>query len=178
MLETRCSGEITIVIGPKRERKVSVVKMEDVLDTLELRVMRVPRVLLVDLGEDAKQTLSDRGFNVSDASFGHPFRGQRAPGFVQSPFTGSITMDVAEPDVVIVDLQVPVETSTPKEDQFAPQGAKAWWTSAETGVVDPRPPVMLQMSGIFDTVFAHGSATWAKGRRAPRRTMASTRKGE
>lgn len=84
-----------------------------------------PKILLVDLPDEATAKLSSSGFNVKAGTFGRPYRTQVSDNFLPVVAQGDLP-NYTEQEVIIIDL-------TPPEIAEQPEGRKHTSDGAWTG---------------------------------------------
>jgi hypothetical protein len=137
-----------------------------------------PKILLVDLPQDAEARLRASGFNVQSGTFGRPYRVQRSDNYVPVIAQAHLP-NYTEQEVVIVDLEAAEPLDEPEGIKHNSDGEPDWFTSASQGVVDPRPRVMSWVQDDWKRIFESGGffVVFAKPRYRPNTVRAATRFG-
>jgi len=117
----------------------------------------VPKVLLMDMGEDVRNVVRAAGFTVSTGSFGTPYRVPIHDGFVRLAYNHDLPKDFAEQDIVVVDTEPTHILDHAGDAPPVAPGEDGWWAPCGKGVVDPRPEVMAVFADRCAKMLAHGS---------------------
>ena len=117
----------------------------------------VPKVLLMDMGEDVRDVVRATGFDVSTGSFGTPYRVPIHDGFVRLVYNHDLPKDFAERDIVVVDTEPADVLDRAGDAPPVAPGEDGWWASCGWGMVDPRPKVMAIFADQCNKMLAHGS---------------------
>ena len=104
-----------------------------------------PKILLVDLPDEATAKLSSSGFNVKAGTFGRPYRTQVSDNFLPVVAQGDLP-NYTEQEVIIIDLTPPEIAEQPEGRKHTSDGALDWYAKASRGFIDPRPRVMAEVS--------------------------------
>ena len=114
-----------------------------------------PKILLIDTQEDVSKTLEEDGYNVSNGTFGKPYKVQKQSGYLPVVLKASLP-NYTEQEIVVIDLvpdapevEAPAEKATPMEEPD-------WWAKGSSGVIDPRPRVMAMIQDNFDRILENG----------------------
>lgn len=116
-----------------------------------------PKILLIDVEDDAEKVLAAKGYNVASGTFGNPYKVKKADSR-QPVIAESKLPNFAEQDIVIVDLKEPSLLTGPKGEKAVSDGEDDWWASCTTGKIDPRPRAMANSASFFDRILEHGGA--------------------
>jgi len=115
-----------------------------------------PKILLIDMPEEAVEPLQQAGLNASWGTFGSPYKIEppRIPFAIG--FNDHLP-DYTEQEVVIIDLTKPAVSGT--TPQVPAPNPREMCPLAERGtvIVNPRPYVMANCQGHFDRMLKHGS---------------------
>lgn len=114
-----------------------------------------PKILLIDLQEEAETLLNAAGYNVTVGSFGCPYKVDKSDSLQPIITNENLPWNLSEQEIVVIDLlpNTPVEQvsgekhTTPREND--------WWASCSEGVIDPRPRSMLIQQKSFDRILEH-----------------------
>ena len=114
-----------------------------------------PRILLIDLKEQARPVLEAEGYNVRTGTFGTPYTVDKSDGLVP------VLLDVqfpnyTEQEIVAIDLLCEHTLGQPHGKKLVTKGQNDWWIRCSTGIVDPRPRVMSMVRESFDRILSHG----------------------
>jgi len=115
-----------------------------------------PKVLLLDIDSDIESNLKDAGYNVSNGSFGIPYKVPKEDGYQPVIVNGSMPSDVAEQEIIIINLLPRDVLDKPIGEKATSPGENDWWASCKYGQIDPRPRRMAQLQDSFDRIFKHG----------------------
>jgi len=131
-----------------------------------------PKILLIDMPEEASNGLLKQGYNVSIGSFGNPYKVPISDSYQPIICNGSLP-NVTEQEIVIIDLKEPAILKEPKGEKHTSEGENDWWASCNQGVVDPRPRLMTWASDKFDRILNHGGlfVIFAKNRETQKMKM-------
>lgn len=116
-----------------------------------------PKILLVDLPEEAKGRLVDSGFNVQTGTFGRPYRVPAQDGFLPVIAQANLP-NYTEQEVVIIDLTPPEPTDGPEGTRSISDGEMDWYAKTSRGYIDPRPRVMAMVSDDWNRILESGGA--------------------
>lgn len=113
-----------------------------------------PKILLIDMPEDVRPTLEEKGYNVSAGSFGRPYSPRNEYGVQLLPLhvNGVFPRDYAEQEIIITDLTGPPD-AIPLSLRPTDTGS---YGVPSRGTIDPRPWFMKRCVAGFDRIFAHG----------------------
>src|SRR4030042_3708988 len=114
-----------------------------------------PKILLMDMPEEAANSLLKQGYNVSIGSFGNPYKVTKSDSYQPIICNGKLP-NVAEQEIIIVDLEEPETLKEPKGEKHTSEGEDDWWASCNQGVIDPRPQTMAFAIHYFDRILGHG----------------------
>ena len=114
-----------------------------------------PRIMLIDLPEDAHRRLEDLGYNVVSGTLGRPYKVPASGDFVK------VVGDYAVPgyeeqEIVAIDLSPPEALPGPAGGSLVHQGKADLLASPLAGRVDPRPAAMQFVTSDSDRIMAHG----------------------
>jgi hypothetical protein len=128
-----------------------------------------PKVLVVDLPKDSVEVFRVAGYNLTQGSFGQPFRVPSAPGKYHHLKPKATLPNYTEQEVIVADLAAPEPVYAPQVDDGPPPTESSVWADVASGVIDPRPRVMSLIRKNFDRIYRHGGifVFLADGRRDP-----------
>jgi hypothetical protein len=115
-----------------------------------------PKILLIDMKDDAETLLKSEGYNVAAGSFGVPYRVQKADQLFPVIINGALPPNFAEQEIFIIDLLPSDPLSQPKGEKHTSPGESDWWGSCSEGMIDPRPRFMEEVKEYLDRIFEHG----------------------
>jgi len=116
-----------------------------------------PKILLIDLEGDAKETLENDGYCVAAGTFGKPYRVSRGSGY-QPVIVEASLPNYTEQEIIVVDLVASDPAPAPLGEKSTPMEELDWWAKCNTGVIDPRPRAMRIVQGQFDRIYQNGGA--------------------
>ena len=114
-----------------------------------------PKILLIDMPEEAANGLLKQGHNVSVGSFGNPYKVPLSDSYQPVLGNGKLP-NVTEQEVIIIDLEQPEILKEPKGEKTTSEGEGDWWASCNQGIIDPRPQMMVWVRKHFDRILSHG----------------------
>jgi len=113
-----------------------------------------PKIMLVDVDERAYQLLMEKGYSVSQASLGRPYK--VTPEDRLHPVDREITLpqDYKEQEIVVIDLHYDLtqERSEPTPKQT--RGVEDWWVSHKDGHVNPQLLSFWSIRRDFDRILS------------------------
>jgi hypothetical protein len=142
------------MFGRNREDKQIEQEPEDTLP--EPPKYPKPKVLLIDVSDDAETFLRTEGFNVCTGSFGKPYRVEKSSGLRPVIVNGFLPPNTAEQEVVVIDLAVNEVLDEPQGEKYAPLEEDDWWAKCTHGVIDPRSRLAIAHQEEFDRILGHG----------------------
>ncbi len=116
-----------------------------------------PKILLVDLPDEATAKLTAAGFNVQAGTFGRPYRVPAQDGYLPVIAQAHLP-NYTEQEVVIIDLTSPEPTDGPEGTRAVAEGEQDWYAKTSRGLIDPRPRVMAMVSDDWNRILASGGA--------------------
>ena len=116
-----------------------------------------PKILLVDLPEDATARLNSAGFNVQAGTLGRPYRMPPQDGYLPVIVQAHLP-NHSEQEVIIIDLTSPDPSDGPQGTKSVSDGEMDWYASASRGFIDPRPRVMAKVSDDWNRILDSGGA--------------------
>jgi hypothetical protein len=117
-----------------------------------------PHILLMDTEPKVGQLLRERGFNISEGSFGSPYKVQSTTNAYPLLLNGSIPENFGEKEIVVVDLRIPDVLLEPEGVEIVDNDGVTMKVSTLTGVIDSRPINMLSIRASFDRIYEHKGA--------------------
>ncbi len=114
-----------------------------------------PKIMLVDIKDDAEVVLKKAGFNVTSGTFGTPYRVQKKDQYLPVIPNGALR-DCHEQEVVIIDLFPNEPLDQPAGEKIISEGENDWWAKCSTGLIDPRSRVMAHYKEAFDRILVNG----------------------
>lgn len=116
-----------------------------------------PKILMLDLDDDACDGLTRKGFNVRKGSFGKPYTVAKGGGF--QPVIGKANLpNYTEQEIVVVDLLAPKRDSGPQGEKHRPDSESDLWAKCDRGYIDPRVRAMWHVRDSFDRILSGGGA--------------------
>ncbi|HJR06080.1 MAG TPA: hypothetical protein VJ842_02190 [Pyrinomonadaceae bacterium] len=114
-----------------------------------------PKILLVDVIEEAEAKLKTAGFTVKTGTFGTPYKVEKAQGYV--PVARKFHLpNYAEQEIVIIDLAYTKIADLAPTDRHTVVGEYDYWAKRNSGVIDPRPIAAELYRRTFDNILSHG----------------------
>ena len=114
-----------------------------------------PKILLIDITDDTEAVLKAAGYDVSQGSFGAPYRVEKKDGYL--PVIPNHELPSCdEKEIVIIDLSPSRVLPGPVGDKVVSEGENDWWAKCSHGWIDPRPRAMVSMKSVFDRILIHG----------------------
>ncbi len=65
-----------------------------------------PKILFIDMAEDAAKVLEAKGYNVSVGSLGEPYKVKQKNDFFPLCHTSSLPHDYKEQEIIIIDIGI------------------------------------------------------------------------
>ena len=116
-----------------------------------------PKILLVDLPEEATSRLASSGFNVQAGTFGRPYRVPAQDGYLPVIAQAHLP-NYTEQEVVIIDLTPSEPTDGPEGTKSVSEGEMDCYAKTSRGFIDPRPRVMAMVSDDWNRILESGGA--------------------
>jgi hypothetical protein len=114
-----------------------------------------PKILVIDLEDQSKVRLVTEGYNVSEGTFGTPYKVRKSDGFEPVIPNGSLS-NFTEQEIIVLDLVPAKQLDGPVGEKLVSEGENDWWASCNVGLIDPRPRLMVYVASDFDRILAHG----------------------
>ena len=114
-----------------------------------------PRIILIDIEEQALLDLQAQGYNVCSGSFGTPYRVQKSDKLSPVLMETGILPDCTEQEIVIIDLNTGKPLTQSRGEKVTTDGQNDWWVRSTTGIIDPRPRLMDRVRELFDRILSH-----------------------
>lgn len=114
-----------------------------------------PKVLLIDLPEEALRSVRSAGFNALAGTFGSPYKVTLGDQYQPMVFEANLP-NYTEQEIMIVDLTAPETVDSPEGKKMVSMGEKDWWAKCGQGKIDPRPRVMSVVRKAFNRILDHG----------------------
>jgi hypothetical protein len=108
------------------------------------------------MNSDVEIRLKDSGYSVSTGSFGIPYKVPVADGYQPVITNGNMPGDLAEQEIIIINLLQDDILDKPKGEKATSKGENDWWASCRYGQIDPRPRRMAWVQKAFDRILKHG----------------------
>lgn len=138
----------------RKKKSKAVTETSSQIERVELKYPK-PKILLIDIKDNSKKLLLSEGYNVSESSFGAPYKVRIEDNF-QPVIANDTISDCSEQEIVIIDL-VPKETlKEPEGEKVISEGEYDWWASSSRGIIDPRPRTMASLQNEFDRILSYG----------------------
>jgi hypothetical protein len=131
----------------------------EVEETTRIEIMEPkypkPKILLIDIKDNSKDLLLSEGYNVSEGTFGTPYKVKKAdsllPVIINQPYP-----DCYEQEIVVIDLVPGDSLDGPTEEKCVSDGENDWWASCSAGIIDPRPRAMAGVHEELDRILKYG----------------------
>jgi hypothetical protein len=117
-----------------------------------------PKILLIDIEDDAASILKAEGYSIATGSFGKPYRVEKGDGFHPVIMNGSLPQNYAEQEIVVIDLAGFDILEEVQGEKHTSMGENDWWASCSEGVIDPRPRRMAMVQDDLERILSHGGA--------------------
>ena len=114
-----------------------------------------PKILLIDLPDNALNILRSAGFNASAGTFGSPYKVELRDGYQPVIYKADLP-NYTEQEIIIIDLTPPETLDRPDGKKMTSEGENDWWAKCSRDEIDPRPRVMEDAQNAFDRIFDHG----------------------
>jgi hypothetical protein len=114
-----------------------------------------PKILTLDLPPTLAQRLRSAGYGAESGSLGRPYKIGRSDGYMQI-VARPLMPNYEEQEIIIVDLEPPMLADGPAGEKFISTGDHDWYVKAGSGVIDPRPRVMLGLRSDSDRILKSG----------------------
>lgn len=114
-----------------------------------------PKILLLDIPNDASEALSKLGFNVSVGTLGHPYKVKKESGF--QPLIGDwIAPNYMEQEIIVIDLSIKSFENGPNGEKDSPDEELDLWGKCDKGFLDPRIRGTIALRKAFDRIYSEG----------------------
>ena len=114
-----------------------------------------PKILLLDLPDSARETLTAKGFNVIGGTLGRPYKVDKSSG--SRPLIGECEVpNHSEQEIVIVELAYDKLAPGPKGTKHRPDEETDLWGKCDRGFLDPRARAAYQLIKSFDRILSAG----------------------
>ena len=114
-----------------------------------------PKILLIDVGEDARKRLENEGYNVAAGTFGRPYQVQKGAGYAPV-IVKPVLPNFTEKEIIAIDLVPPDPTPNQPAEKSMPMEEPDWWAKCSNGFIDPRPRAMAMVREYFDRILESG----------------------
>lgn len=114
-----------------------------------------PKILLIDTEPQIAESLKKEGYNVSDGTFGSPYKVTKAAGYQPVIMNASLP-NYTEQEIVVVDLVPRNLDSAPPSEKMVPDEELDWWAKCNLGEIDPRPRAMAIVKDHFNRILSNG----------------------
>jgi hypothetical protein len=129
-----------------------------------------PKILVIDAPE-VTPVLEQLGYAAVSGSFGQPVLVPAGAGYLPLSLTADGLPGYTEQEIVVADLAGPApQEYGGKSVELPGPGVEMVWAPTATGLVDPRPAVMLCVRDAMDRIYQHGGVfiIFGVGRYEPR----------
>lgn len=116
-----------------------------------------PKILLIDTVPEIAETLTKDGYNVSNGTFGTPYKVHKDSGY-QPVVVKAALPNFTEQEIVVIDLVPDDPEAGPPAEKMTPARELDWWAKCSSGVIDPRPRAMAMVQDQFDRILDNGGA--------------------
>ena len=114
-----------------------------------------PKIILIDLDADVKETLENDGYCVAAGTFGKPYRVAKGSGYVPV-VVEAVLPNYTEQEIIVLDLVASDPAALPTAEKSTPMEELDWWAKCNTGVIDPRPRAMAMVQDQFGRIYQNG----------------------
>lgn len=114
-----------------------------------------PKIMLIDMPDEATETLIDEGYNIVKGTFGKPYKVNINSGF-QPVISKASLPNYSEQEIIIIQLTPPESIEQPEGERTNPDSEPDIWTKCNKGIIDPRPRIMSMIQNDFDRILNHG----------------------
>lgn len=114
-----------------------------------------PKILLVDIQEEAETVLKAAGYNVTVGSFGCPYKVDKSDSLQPIITNDNLPWSLSEQEIVVTDLLPNTSVEQRLGEKHTTPRENDWWASCSEGVIDPRPRSMLIQHKSFDRILEH-----------------------
>lgn len=116
-----------------------------------------PKILLIDTAPEVGETLTKDGYNVSNGTFGTPYKVHKDSGY--QPVVVKVALpNFTEQEIVVIDLVSDEPEDGPPGEKMTPTRELDWWAKCSSGVIDPRPRAMAMVRDKFDRILDNGGS--------------------
>lgn len=99
-----------------------------------------PKILLIDMAEDAAQVLEAKGYNISVGSFGDPYKVKQKNDLFPLCSSFSLPDDYKEQEIIVIDMCYDFNYASTKDNIKEPEeGIDELWVDHRRDFVNPRP---------------------------------------
>lgn len=110
-----------------------------------------PKILLVDVEDEAVKALQKAGWNAVSGTFGRPYRVEKGDGFMPVIVNYSLP-NYSEQEIIVIDLCKKEIADGPEGEKHVPDGERDLWAKCNRGRIDPRVRAMLNVRDSFDKI--------------------------
>lgn len=114
-----------------------------------------PKILLIDVEDDAVKALQKAGWNAVSGTFGRPYKVPKTDGFFPVIVNYSLP-NFSEQEIVIVDLYKEDIADEPEDEKHMPEGERDLWAKCNRGQIDPRMRAMMAVREALDKILQNG----------------------
>ncbi len=116
-----------------------------------------PKILLVDMNEDAVKAIEACGYTASLASLGCPYKVKQENSFYPLSNWYDLPQDYKEQDIVVIDMCYNPNYTVAKDViEKVEVGVDKWWVNHSRGHVNPRPFFSSLFRSDFDRILNMG----------------------
>lgn len=114
-----------------------------------------PKILLIDLPTEVSEGLEYNGFNVTNGTFGSPYKVEVSDKFLPLR-DGANLPNISEQEIIFIDLTPPRTLEQSELKKYVETEENQWWAKCSLGVIDPRLIFMFYYREDFDRILNHG----------------------
>ncbi len=114
-----------------------------------------PKILLIDIQEEAENLLKAAGYNVTIGSFGSSYKVDKRDSFLPIITNEYLPWNLSEQEIVVIDLLHNTLVEEVSGEKHTSPGENDWWASCSKGGIDPRPRSMFSERKSFDRILQH-----------------------
>lgn len=134
-------------------RKKTINKLTSISEEMSIKYSK-PKILLLDMPENASEKLRDKGFNILTGTLGSPYRVKTTSEY--APLIGDASLsNYSEQEIIIVDFASEIK-SAPAGEKLTPNEEDDFWGKCDKGVLDPRVKTSWAIKNFSDRILNNG----------------------
>jgi hypothetical protein len=115
-----------------------------------------PKILLVDMEKETESILKGEGYNILIGSYGTPYEVVKSDNLLPVIINGNLPFNLTEQEIVVINLKVTSTLIKAVGNKVTTDGENDWWASCTTGLVDPRPRLMIISQDSLNKIYSYG----------------------